>query len=207
MRSVDPDTDVLLEMARGGDAPAREQLLSRHRARLLRMVAVRLDRRLAARVDPSDVVQEALAEAARRMPEYLRDGPLPFYPWLRRLAWERLVKLHRRHRARKRSVLREEDWPLPDESAAELAQRLLASGTSPSRRIVRQELRERVRAALAELAARDREVLVLRYLEQLSTAETAAVLDISEGAVKVRHLRALERLRGLLGVDHEGKEP
>jgi RNA polymerase sigma-70 factor (ECF subfamily) len=208
MRGAEPDTDVLLEQARRGDAPAREQLLTRHQARLRRMVAVRLDRRLAARVDPSDVVQEVLAEAARRMPDYLRDRPVPFYPWLRRLAWERLVKLHRRHlHARKRSVLREEDWPLPDGSAAELAQRLLASASSPSRRMVRQELRERVRAALADLAARDREVLVLRYLEQLSTAETAAVLEISEGAVKVRHLRALERLRGLLGDDHEGYEP
>src|SRR5262249_6332621 len=136
MGGAQPDTDVLLEQARCGDGPAREQLLTRHRARLLRMVAVRLDRRLATRVDPSDVVQEALAEAALRWQDYLRDRPVPFYPWLRRLAWERLVKLHRRHlHARKRSVLREEDWPLPDGSAAELAHRLLASASSPSRRM------------------------------------------------------------------------
>src|SRR5436309_7088112 len=111
-----PDTDQLLASASRGDTAARGRLLERHRSRLRRMVAVRLDPRLAARVDPSDVVQEALIDAAGRLPDYLRDRPVAIYPWLRRLAWEHLVKLHERHRARKRSVLREEpaDLPLPD---------------------------------------------------------------------------------------------
>src|SRR6516225_12117126 len=120
----EPDTDQLLEKACQGDDPARQQLLARHRRRLHRMVAAHLDRRLAARVDPSDVVQEALDDAARKLDGYLRQRPLPFYPWLRRLAWERLVKLHRRHlRAHRRSVGREEPGllALPDESALELA--------------------------------------------------------------------------------------
>src|SRR6266446_3301029 len=97
MTTGPPDTDQLLERAGHGDPSATGQLLERHRDRLRRMVAVRLDRRLAARVDPSDVVQEALAEAAGKLSHYLRERPLPFYPWLRRIAWERLVKLHRRH--------------------------------------------------------------------------------------------------------------
>jgi RNA polymerase sigma-70 factor (ECF subfamily) len=57
---------------------------------------------------------------------------------------------------------------------------------------------ERVRAALARLPESDREVLVLRYLEELATAEVAAVLGISEAAVKMRHRRALDRLSRLL---------
>ena len=65
---------------------AREQLLRRHRRRLSRMVAVRFDPRLAARVDPSDVVQETLAEAAAGLDRYLRERPLPFYPRLRLFA-------------------------------------------------------------------------------------------------------------------------
>jgi RNA polymerase sigma-70 factor (ECF subfamily) len=202
MAPPDPDTEELIARAADGDGPARQQLLARHRDRLRQMVAVRMDRRLAARLDPSDVVQEALADAARKLPDYLEQRPLPFYPWLRRLAWERLVKLHGRHlRARKRSVLREEhaSLPLPDESALDLARRLVAPGTSPSKQAALDELRFRVRDALARLGERDREVLVLRYLEQLPTAETAAVLGITEGAVKTRHVRALERLRGLLG--------
>jgi len=203
------DTEELLARAGRGDVPARQELLARHRARLARMVAVRLDPRLAARVDPSDVVQEALIEADRRLAEYLRGQPLPFYPWLRRLAWERLVKVHQRHlAARRRSVAREErrDPPLPDDSVAELAG-LLASGTSPSRRVLLKEVRDRVRAALAALPAADREVLVLRYLEQLPMKEVAAVLGVHEGAAKIRHTRALARLCDRLGGDPRGGEP
>lgn len=207
MPEVNPDSmEVrgLLERVAQGDREALDQLLRRYRPRLHAFVEARLDPKLRARVDPSDVVQEALAEAGRRLEEYLRDRPLPFYPWLRQLAWERLIDLRRRHlRAGRRSVRREEPWSLslPDESAAALAGRLAASGTSPSDRLIRAELRDRVQAALARLAPRDREVLVLRHLEQLSTAEAAAVLGLGEEAVKSRHRRALERLRALLEDD------
>jgi RNA polymerase sigma-70 factor, ECF subfamily len=206
----DPDTDELVDRARGGDPNARQQLLVRHRKRLRQMVALRMDRRLMARVDPSDVVQEALTDAAQELSDYLRNRPLPFYPWLRQLAWERLIELHRRHlHAQKRSVRREDPdfLALPDESAVQLAQRLLAPGSSPSERLLRDELRGRVQAALAQLSPRDREVLVLRHLEQLSTKETAGVLGITPGAVKTQHLRALQRLRSLLGEDFSAEEP
>jgi RNA polymerase sigma-70 factor (ECF subfamily) len=197
-----PYADPLLQRAAAGDADARQRLLVVHQKRLRQMIAVRMDRRLAARIDPSDVVQDTLAEAVQQLSDYLRQPALPFYPWLRQLALKRLVDLHRRHvLAQKRSVRREERWgmPLPDESAVELAARLLARGSSPSARLRRQELYGRVRAAMAELAEPDREVLVLRHLEELSTAEIAVVLGISPGAVYTRHLRALQRLRSLLG--------
>jgi RNA polymerase sigma-70 factor (ECF subfamily) len=201
MAPAPPDTDALLDQAAGGDADARSRLLARHRDRLARMVACRLDRRLAPRIDPSDVVQEVLAEADRKLGRYLAERPLPFYLWLRQLAWEHLAALHRRHvRARKRSVRREDPGvlDLPEESAAELAARLVTSGTSPTQAALREELRQRVRLALRALAERDREVLVLRHLEGLSVAQTAEVLGVSDGAVKVRHLRALERIRAIL---------
>jgi RNA polymerase sigma-70 factor, ECF subfamily len=203
------DTDELLQRAGQGAAEAVDGLLARHRDRLRKMIAWRLDRRLAARIDPSDVVQEVLAEASRKLDRYLRERPLPFFLWLRRLAWEHLVLLHRRHvQARRRSVLREEPdvLALPDESAAELADRLVTSVTSPSRQVLREEMRVRVRKALGMLPERDREVLVLRQLEQLSVADTALALGISPGAVKLRHLRALERLRAVLeGSGEEGE--
>src|SRR5262245_16701808 len=75
MPAHEPDTDELLDRSAAGDGAARQSLLERHRPRLTRMVAVRLDRRLAARLDPSDVVQEALAEAAARLSAYLRERP------------------------------------------------------------------------------------------------------------------------------------
>jgi RNA polymerase sigma-70 factor (ECF subfamily) len=203
MPAPDVDTDELLNRAGGGDRLAREELWTRHRERLRQMVAVRLDRRLAARVDPSDVVQEAILEADQMLSEYLRERPLPFYPWLRRLAWKRLMKVYEKHLdAQNRSVKREA-YRIPllaDESALSLGARFLASGTSPSNRAARREISQRVQAALAQMSDSDREVLLLRFVEQLSAGETAAVLDISEAAVRTRQSRALARLTRLLGI-------
>jgi RNA polymerase sigma-70 factor (ECF subfamily) len=194
----DPDTGELLDAAAAGDAAARQRLLNRHRDRLVRMVAVRLDPRVARRVDPSDVVQDALTEAVKKLDDYLVRRPTAFYPWLRHIAWESLVKCHERHSAGKRTVERDEPLPLSDLSVLELAERLIDSGSGPSGRLMRREAHARVRTALQGLERNDREVLVLRYLEQLSTAETAAVLNCTSGAVKVRLLRALRRLRDRL---------
>jgi RNA polymerase sigma-70 factor (ECF subfamily) len=200
----EPDSEQLLKQLAAGDPAARELLLNRHRKRLRQMVALRLDRRLWARVDPSDVVQETLAIADQKLADYARKRPLPFYPWLRCLAWERLVQIRRLHiGAQSRSIDREESLrpPLPNESALKLADRLAARGSSPSARIERDELLHRVRRALLQLKEGDREVLVLRYLEDLTTKEIAAVLSVTEATVKMRHLRAVRRLRKLLGED------
>jgi RNA polymerase sigma-70 factor (ECF subfamily) len=196
-----PDTDELLRRAAKGDKSAHGQLLDRHRDRLRQMVSVRIDPRVAARVDPSDVVQEALAEASRKLPAYFDDRSLPFYPWLRHIAWERLVHLHTCHlKAQKRAVSREDHGrlPLPDQSAVQLIDQLAASGSSPSRRMVREEMGQRVRQALEQLSAKDREVLILRHLEQLAFKEIAAVLGISEAATQSRYRRAVERLHDVL---------
>jgi len=210
MSPRDTDTEQLLQRAGDGNRAACGELLERHRPRLQRMIELRIDRRLAARVDASDVVQDTLADAFRELPEFLRDRPLPFYTWLRQLAWDRLIELHRRHvRAEKRSVTREERWEpvLSDESALVLAERLVGRASSPSARLRREEACSRVRSALTRLAESDREVLLLRHLEQLALAEIAAVLGLSEATVGKRHLRALERLRVLLARSFAENEP
>jgi RNA polymerase sigma-70 factor (ECF subfamily) len=196
----EPEIEELLRNASRGGL-AFQHLLERHRDRLRRMVAVRLDSRLAPLVDPSDIVQEALADACRKLDEFLRDRPLPFYPWLRRLAWERMIQFHRRHlRSQKRAVTREQrlDLPLPDDSAMRLAERLVASGTTPSQQLLRDEQGRRLREVLNRLLPNDREVLVMCYLEELTFGEIGAALGITENAAKVRHFRALERVRKLL---------
>ncbi len=200
------DADQLLRRAAAGDGAARDQVWNRFRPRLRRMVALRIDRRISARVDPSDVVQEALAIAHQRLPEYLADPQMAFYPWLRRIAWDRLLTAYRTHvGAERRSVLRERPpvLGLSGDSVATLAQAFAASSYAPNRRAIRAELHLRVIDALGQLKPHDREMLVLRHLEQLPVPEVAAVLGVSQTAVTSRHLRALQRLRALLRDEFE----
>lgn len=206
----DPETEMWLRRARDGDQGAVRWLIDRYRDRLRRMVDLRLDDRLASRLDASDVVQEALMDAIQRLEPYLRERPLPFYAWLHRLASERLAQAHRYHlRTLRRQAGRElavgGDWTGP--SAWRLVDALAASGTSPSGRLIREEGREAIWQALGELSGQDREILVMRYLDQLAFAEIAALLGISDGAARLRHFRALQRIGPLIGTADEGPEP
>jgi RNA polymerase sigma-70 factor (ECF subfamily) len=195
MATDDPETETLLRRVGRADGSAVGRLLERHRQKLRRVIAGRLERRMAARVDPSDIVQEALLDAGRKLPAFAAERPMPYFPWLRRLALERLVRWRRSHLgARKRDASREE----PGCSTAALADRLIDGGTSPSAHAIRDEERARTRAALDRLAPSDRRVLELRYLDGLSFPEIAAAMGIGEGAARMRHLRALERFDGLL---------
>ena len=196
------DTAGLVARAASGDTAARADLLERHRDRLRRMVDVRMDRRLAARFDASDVVQEACTEAMRQFDRYLQGRDVPFYTWLRQVAWQRLLQLQREHlQAQKRSVRRENqplEHALPDESVFQLAE-IIANQTSPSQGAIRNESLRRVKTAMDQLKSKDREILVLRHLEQLSVEETADVLGMTPGNVKVRHFRAIQQLQQELG--------
>ncbi len=198
-RSGKADTAELVARAQQGDAAAVGQLLDQHRQRLTRMVTARIDDRLAPRIDPSDVVQDALAIAAESLPKYLDTLPLPFYVWLRRIAWRRLLDLHRRHlEAAKRDARREAPLLLSGDSAIRLAGRLGAAGGEPLERLLQAEVQARVRTMLRKLPEADREVLLLRHAEDLSYRDAAAVLQVTEQAAKKRYVRALERLRKLL---------
>lgn len=197
-----PETNDLLERAAGGDQQGLGQLLEQDRERLRRMVALRLDHRLKGRIDPSDVIQEAQLEAAERLAEYLRNPTMPFFLWLRLITGQRLLTLHRRHLgAQMRTAERERslNQPLwPQATSAALAARLLGRLTSPSVAAIRAEMKLRLQEALELMDPIDRDVLTLRHFEQLSTAETAQELGITEEAAKKRHLRALKRLKDIL---------
>jgi RNA polymerase sigma-70 factor (ECF subfamily) len=192
----------LIERARAGDADALNAIFTRHRARLRRMVDIRLDRRLQARVDASDVIQEAYLEVAQRLDEYLSDPKLPLFLWLRLVVGQRLMKVHRQHLGtqlrdadREVSLYRE---ALPAASSAALAAQLLGKHTSPTQAAVRAERMLRLQEALNTLDPIDREVLSLRHFEELTRVETAQVLGITEGAAAKRYVRALKRLTDLL---------
>jgi RNA polymerase sigma-70 factor (ECF subfamily) len=196
------DSADLLAQARGGDRRAMDSLLNRNRDRLRRMVEVRLDTRLQARLDASDVVQEAYMEVAGRLEEYLRDPTLPFFLWLRLVVGERLMKLHRHHfGTQMRDAGREVSLyrgALPAASSAALAAQLLGRHTSPTQALLRAERILRLQEALNTLEPMDREVLSLRHFEELTAAETARVLGIEESAAAKRYFRALKRLKEVL---------
>jgi RNA polymerase sigma-70 factor (ECF subfamily) len=200
MDDVIPDsaeTQRLLQQVEAGNPKAFDQLFARHRGYLRQVIALRLDPRLRARVDPSDVVQETQMEAYRRLADYLERRPMAFRLWLRKTAHQRLLSVERHHRgAARRSVKRE--VPLPDSSSLQLAQRLLDPSLTPGQQVEQAELARQVRQAVSRLSPIDREILLMRNLEGLSNQEVAQVLQIEPATASQRYGRALLRLRKLL---------
>src|ERR1700691_2933355 len=158
-----PEPDQTLELlknVRGGDGEAVNRLLERHRDSLRRMVQVRLDRAVAGRVDASDIVQDVLWEASRRLPDYIREAKIPFHLWLRELAKDHLIDAHRRHRkAQRRSVDREQALAVEfaDRSSLDLAAQLRDGELTPAAATIRKEFQARVLSALDQLGEEDAE--------------------------------------------------
>jgi len=201
MIPICPDTKQLVQLALDGDRVAIDRLYAVYRQSLCRMVAVRMDTRLRARFDPSDIVQMAFAnvlQGVSSMPPTVE----AFYPWLRQQTMDQLARVHRDHiRTEKRSIKREVmkcQSECGDAVTLHLAGHLSESSLWPGSQLAHQELRSRVRQALDQLADTDREVLVLRFLERLTISDVSALLDISESAVKSRQYRAIEHLREFL---------
>lgn len=195
------ENDLLLR-AKGGDQLALAELFAGYRDRLRKMVRLRLDRRMAGRVDTSDVLQDAYLDVARRFPEYVAHEKVPFYLWVRTLTGQRLIDLHRHHLgARMRDAGQEVSLyrgALPTASSASLAQQLLAGLTSPTQAAIRAEMQLKLQEALNSMDAMDREVVVLRHFEELNNVETAEVLGIEQAAASKRYVRAIRRLKAIL---------
>src|SRR5579872_5188711 len=197
------ETQELLAGAGQGQPAAVNELLDRHREALRHMIQARMDQKLARRVDASDVVQDVLLEASQRLADYIRDPSLPFGLWLRQMAHDRIIDLHRRHRvARRRSLDREQQHrarAAGDKSSLELAAQLRDPELTPAAASLRKELHERFVEAIDGLEDEDREILLMRHFEQLTNSEAAEFLGLSQPAAGMRHLRALRRLREVLG--------
>jgi RNA polymerase sigma-70 factor (ECF subfamily) len=197
------DSDALVERAAGGDSAALAEMFRRHRKRLRQMVRLRLDRRLQGRVDPSDVIQEAYIDAARKVPEYARErSELPFYLWLRLVVGERLLRIHRQHlgtvmrnAGREVSLYR---GALPQASSESLAAQLMGRFTTASHKLIRAEVQLQLQQALNQMDPMDREIIMLRHFEELSNVEASRVLGVSPQAASNRHVRAMARLQAIL---------
>jgi RNA polymerase sigma-70 factor, ECF subfamily len=194
------DRDLLDRLERGDDQ-AMTELFTRHRERLRRMIRLRLDRRLQARIDSSDVLQDAYFEVARRTPEYLASPTMPPFLWLRFLTGQTLMALHRHHLkvhmrdAAQEVSLRHEARQV---NSASLAEMLLGRLTSPTRAARRAEMQLKLQQMLNSMEPLDREILALRHFEELTNGEVAHVLGVSKTAASNRYIRALERLKEML---------
>lgn len=202
MDTSDDDIRPLLDRLEQGDTHVMGELFTHYQDRLWRMVDLRLDRRLHGRVSASDVVQETYIDAQKRVQHFLAKPELPFFVWLRMVASQRLIDVHRQHLgAQMRDAGQEVSLCVSGEFAATsicLVDRLAGDITSPSRAAIRGELAAQIELILNSMEPIDREVLALRHFEELSNQEVAAILGIDKHAASKRYIRALERLKDVL---------
>lgn len=197
----EPAIEELLNRAASGDAEAAAHVVLVHDAALRRVIRLRLDHRVAQRVDVEDVLQETHIEALRRLPEFLAKRSVSLLVWFRFLAVQRCVTLARRHLlAGVRDARREQPLNAAqgDATSMALAYALSAHLTTPSRAVARDEVHGGVRDAVHALEPLDREILCLRHFEGLENNQAAEVLSLSVAAASKRYMRALTRLRDVL---------
>jgi RNA polymerase sigma-70 factor (ECF subfamily) len=200
-------TEELLAQAKVGDDSAVNQLMDRHRNSLRQLVRMRLDARIQKRVDVSDVVQDVLVEANRRLQTYIGNPIMPFHLWLRQIAKDRIIDAHRRHRvSAKRSVDREQGMVIPrghDHSSIQLASLLGDGQLTPAAAALQKEMAQKVEAAIARLDDKDCEIITMRHYEHLTNQEIGSILGLTEPAASMRYLRAIKRLKALMQNDEE----
>ncbi|MBT3890975.1 MAG: sigma-70 family RNA polymerase sigma factor [Planctomycetaceae bacterium] len=203
-------TIALLAQKQAGDDDAWNQLLDRHRKSLHRMIQLRLDRRIRQRVDVSDVLQDVLIEANRRIDRYLDNPIMDFHLWIRQIAKDRIIDAHRRHRVTKRRSVDREQAPVVrgriDHSTVNLAAQLPDLDITPAAQAIRHEMALQTEAALELLPEIDKNIILMRHHEQLSNGEAAVALDVSEAAASMRYLRALKKLRSLMIPEEDYQE-
>jgi RNA polymerase sigma-70 factor, ECF subfamily len=177
------------------DLAALGRLWEEHRERLLAMVERRIDPALRQRVGSEEILQSTFLDAAREWATYQRGSPMKPYAWLYRLALDQLIDEYRRHTRAGRDLNCELPWP--DDCSAVLCGHLVDSGTGPVTAARRAELADRVNKVLTLLPDGDRDLLLMRYFDQLSAREVGDVYSLTENAVNVRVFRALKKLQQL----------
>ena len=205
------NTQELLMGVKAGDDDAVNGLLDRHREAVRRLVQMRLDRKIRQRVGVSDVVQDVLISAHRRLQDYLKSPAMPFHLWIRQITKDRIIDAHRRHRvSAKRSVDREQPAHVPanmDHSSLAIANQLVDGEITPMAAATQRELASRVEQTITELPEQDRDILLMRHYEFLSNQEVAEALGLSQPAASMRYLRAIRRMRELLLADNQEDSP
>ncbi len=170
------DDDELLRRARDGDTQARGELVSRYQETIMRFCRTYLGNLH----DAEDAVQDVMACVATgdRLPDQR------FRPWLYRVARNRCLAALRTRR----------NGPVGAGSAAG-GSRWPSPRTGPRTAVMRNEWYERLRLLVDTMPEHHREVLILRYFEDLGRKEIAEVLEITESVVKSRLFEARHKLR------------
>jgi RNA polymerase sigma-70 factor (ECF subfamily) len=195
------DEEGLVLRLREGDREALGHLFSLHRERIWRMIRFRMDRRLAARIDPDDVLQEAFLAARTRIDNFLAEPQGSFFVWLRMIALQTLFDQHRHHiGAEMRNAGRDVRLDQPDSvnTSVCLAAQLAGTITSPSQAAAGIEMMQRLEQAIGTMAPLDQEIIVMRHFEDLTNIESAEALGISPTAASNRYVRAIARLKEIL---------
>lgn len=196
------DFEELQKRLRDGDRDALAAWFNSHRDDLRRFLVCRMDRRLAPRLDASDIVQQAYLDAETRLPHYADQAEtMPFGTWMRQVALQTLFDLHRRHVGAQRRTVKQEIRFSQNKRAGSSMPGLSAlpgEVSSPSNVFAKGERRQRIERAMAQLNETDREVLELRHFQQLSNREVAERLDLAVSAASNRYVRALRRLAHVL---------
>jgi RNA polymerase sigma-70 factor, ECF subfamily len=196
-----PEVGRLLRQARDGDSGALGGLLELYRNYLTLLSRLQIGRRLQGKLDAADVVQEVFLRAHDRFTQFRGGTEAEFIGWLRQILASRLAELARHYYgAQRRDVRLERELALElDASSRELDRGLVARGSSPSQRAARREQGVLLADALERLPEHYREVIILHQLQDLSFAEVADRMGRSLDSVKNLWIRALTRLRHLLG--------
>ena len=187
----------LIVAFRSGDVTAGDALLRRYEPWLKLLARVQLESRFHAKFDPADVVQQAMLEAVRALPQFRGGSEGEFIAWLRQILTHALAREIRRYagtakRDLAREVALEQELA---ESSQQLGDRLAATGTSPSQRVIKHEQALLLADVLERLPEDFREVIILRNLQDLPHEEVARRMGRSSGAVRMLWVRALARLR------------
>jgi RNA polymerase sigma-70 factor (ECF subfamily) len=192
----------LLAGAREGDRASLGELLTHYRNYLLVLANTQLEKRLAPRVSPSDIVQETMLKAQRHLDQFRGQSEKEFLAWLRRILATRLAQFVEQHLlAAKRDIRREismERWgDDSDHSSPRLKSLLRAEIESPSAAAQERENSIALDDLLAQLPRKYRDVLIWRNTQGLSFEEIAARMDRKPGATRMLWLRAIEKLRAI----------
>ncbi len=176
-----------------------EEAFLKFRTRLEKLAERRMNPLLLRRISPDDVVQETMAAVSRDESPFMQNSDLPLYFRLRTALLQTLAQIERRHLG---AAMRDISCEIDPGSATTSPGGIYAiadTATSPLSRITRQDRHALLHHVLAQMPDSDRAILELRHEEALGNGECAKLLGISEKAASLRYVRAIKRLKEMLG--------